>query len=227
MPLSSELDFVQSPCVRCEVGRVSGRVAEGGQQLRGWQPGPEGVADTSQDVGEGGDGLGIPGGSAGTQATLPTQAVGDQEPAEEAQQDRGGAGNGRRRPLALGFHAQMGAHLLEGDLHLPALQVGGEDGGRGPVGVGAEQGLGFAAPGRVAQEQPAQGDGGLARVVPEGRAGGDLEMSPGAVGPALVGQPCVIVGCNMEGRHTNGGSCRVSHPSLVAESPHVPQALPG
>ena len=72
-----------------EVGRVSGRVAEGGQQGCGRRlgkfldvgggrgqgkrrdPGPEGVTDTSQDVGEGGDGLGIPGGSAGTQATLP------------------------------------------------------------------------------------------------------------------------------------------------------------
>ena len=80
---------------------MSGRVAEGGQQGCGrrlgkfldvgggrgqgkkGQPGPEGVADAGQDIGEGGHGLGIPGGSAGTQATLPPQAVGDQdEPAE-------------------------------------------------------------------------------------------------------------------------------------------------
>ena len=200
-----KLDFVQSRCGYRERGRVSGRVAEGGQQRRGrWlgtfldvgggrgqakkgEPGPEDVADAGQDIGEGGHGLDVPGGSAGTQATLPAQTVGDQdEPTEEAQQDRGGAGDGGRRPLALGFHAQVGAHLLEGDLHLPALQVRGEDGGRGPVGVGAEQGLGFAASARVAQEQPAQGDGGLARVVPEGRAGGDLEVPLGAVGPALA-----------------------------------------
>ena len=53
-------------------------------------------------------------------------------------------------------------------------------------GVGAEQGLGFPTPGRVAQEQPAQEDDGLARVVPEGRAGGGLETLPGAVGPTLA-----------------------------------------
>ena len=46
--------------------------------------------------------------------------------------------------------------------------------------------VGFAAPARVAQEHPVQGDGGLARVVPEGRAGGGLEAPPGAVGPALA-----------------------------------------
>ena len=41
------------------------------------------MADAGQDVGEGGDGLGIPGGSAGAQETLPAQGVGDQdEPAE-------------------------------------------------------------------------------------------------------------------------------------------------
>ena len=52
----------------------------------------------------------------------------------------GGAGDGRRRPRAPSFHAQVGVHLLERGLHLPVLQVRGEDGGRGPVGVGAEQG---------------------------------------------------------------------------------------
>ena len=108
---------------------------------------PEEVADAGQDVGEGGDGLGIPGGLAGTEGMLPAQVVGDQdEPAEETEQDRGGAGNGGCRPLALGFDAQMGADLLEGNLHLPALQVGGEDGLGAPVGVGAEQGLGVRHP---------------------------------------------------------------------------------
>ena len=84
-----------------------------------------------------------------------------------------------------GFDAQVGADFLAGDLHLPALQVGGEDGVGAPVGIGAEQCLGVPAPARVAQEQPAQGNGGLARVVPEGRAGGDLEMPLSTVGPAL------------------------------------------
>ena len=79
----------------------------------------------------------------------------------------------------------MGADFLKGNLHLPALQVGGEDGLGAPVGVGAEQSLGGPRSGRVAQEPPALGDGGFARVVPEGGAGGGLEMPLGAVGPAL------------------------------------------
>ncbi len=110
----------------------------------------------------------------------------------------------------------MGAHLLEGDLHLPALQVGGEDGGRGPVGVGAEQGLGLPASARVAQEQPAQGHGGLARVVPESRAGGGLEASLGAVGPALAqGGPLRV----RVGRHRLQGGLTGAHdprPPLLA-----------
>ena len=80
---------------------MSGRVAEGGQERRGRRLGqfldvgggrgqrkrqglhPERVADIRQDVGEGGDGLGIPGGLAGAEGTLPAQALGDQdEPAE-------------------------------------------------------------------------------------------------------------------------------------------------
>ena len=96
-----ELDFVQSPVGRCGFGRVSGRVAEGGQERCGRGLGefpdvgggrgqgkrqglpPEDVADAGQDIGEGGDGLGIPGGPAGTEGTRPVQAVGDQdEPAE-------------------------------------------------------------------------------------------------------------------------------------------------
>ncbi len=76
--------------------------------------------------------------------------MGDQEePAEEAAQDRGGTDDGRR-PLALSFDAQVGADFLEGDFHLPALQVRGEHGGGAPVGIGTEQGLELPAPGRVA-----------------------------------------------------------------------------
>ena len=55
-----------------------------------------------------------------------------------------------RAGVASGFDAQVGADLLEGDLHLPALQVCGEDCGQFPVGVGAEQSLEIAAPGQVA-----------------------------------------------------------------------------
>lgn len=83
---------------------MSGRLAEGGQERFGRRLGefadvgvgrghgkrqglpPEEVADAGQDIGEGGDGLGMPGGLAGAEGTRPAQAVGDQdEPTEETQ----------------------------------------------------------------------------------------------------------------------------------------------
>ncbi len=129
--------------------------------------GPEDEAhEGHQGVGESGQGLGIPDGLA------PQQPVGDYgDPVEEVQQDGCGAGDGRLRPLALGFHAQVSVDLLAGDLHLPALQARGEDGGRAPVGVGAEPGLRFPASVQVAQEQLVQGDRGLARHAGRGGAG--------------------------------------------------------
>ena len=76
------------------------------------------------------------------------QAMGGQdEPTEETQPGGRGAGNRQIRPQALGLDAQMGTHLLEGDLHLPAAQVPGEEGPGVQVGIGAQQGLGFPAPG--------------------------------------------------------------------------------
>ena len=41
-------------------------------------------------------------------------------PGEEPQQDGCGAGDGQIGPLALGFHAQVGSHLLESNFQLPA-----------------------------------------------------------------------------------------------------------
>ena len=135
---------------------------------------------------ESGVGLGVPGGPARCQGAFPLQAMGDQdEPTEEARQGGRGAGNGRGRPLALGLDSQMGTHLLEGDFHLPAAQVPGEDGLGGQVGIGAQQGLGFPAAGRVPQQDPAQGDGGLAGVVPEGHARSIGQVLLRPVGPGL------------------------------------------
>lgn len=54
---------------------------------------------------------------------------------------------------------------------------------RGRVGIGAQQGLGFSAAGRVPQEHPAQRNGGLAGVVPEGRARSQIQMLLRPVGP--------------------------------------------
>ena len=72
----------------------------------------------------------------------PLQDMGGQhQPAEEAQQGRGGAQNGPVRPRPLRLPAQIGAHRLKGHVHGPVPQVPSQDQGRRKGGVGAEQGL--------------------------------------------------------------------------------------
>ena len=56
----------------------------------------------------------------GRGSLLPQQMGRQGGPGEEPHQDRRGASDGLIRPLALGLHAQMRPHLLEGDLQLPA-----------------------------------------------------------------------------------------------------------
>ena len=75
------------------------------------------------------------------------QGVGGQGgPGEETQQDGRGAGDGQVGPLTLGFHAQMGSHLLKGDFQLPAQDKPLQDLGRVCRWVGAEQAWGWKAP---------------------------------------------------------------------------------
>jgi hypothetical protein len=73
---------------------------------------------------------------------------GDQR--KQAEQGRSGAGNGRIRPLALGFHAQMGAHLMKGDFHPPAADEPGQDLERHQVEIGRQHGLGLETAQRIA-----------------------------------------------------------------------------
>ncbi len=71
------------------------------------------------------------------------QSMGGQSASgEEARQDGRGAGDGQAGPLALGFHARMGASFLEGDFELPTQHKPLEDLGRVRRRAGAEQGLG-------------------------------------------------------------------------------------
>ena len=129
--------------------------------------------------------LGIPGGPARHQGPAPQQGVGDHgHPTEETQQDGRGAGDGGGRPLALGLPAQVGAHGLEGDLHLPATQEPGHHRVRCALRVGAEQGRRCADPDRVPQQDPTQGHDGLAGVVPEGCARGIVQDLAAPVVPA-------------------------------------------
>ena len=149
-------------------------------------PLPERLAHASQDIGEGGVLLGVPGRATGGDGLPPLPDMGGQrQPAEEAQQGRGGAQNGLVRPLPLRLHAQIGAHGLKGHFHGPAPQVQGQDQGRRERGVGAEQGLGLLLLRRIPDQQPAQGDRGLPGVVPEGCVGHILQAPHRAVRPPL------------------------------------------
>ncbi len=46
---------------------------------------------------------------------------------KQAQEDRGGAGNGFIRPLTLGFQAQMLSDVAESRFHLPTTYEKGQD----------------------------------------------------------------------------------------------------
>ena len=102
---------------------------------------PERLAHESQHIRECGVLLGVPGRTAGATGCpyCRTWAAPQRQPAEEAQQGRGGAQNGSVRPLPLRLHAQIGAHGLKGHFHGPAPQVTGQELGRRVGGVGAEQ----------------------------------------------------------------------------------------
>ena len=116
-------------------------------------------------------------------------------PGKEAQQSRRGAGNGQVRPLALGLHAQVGPHLLKGDLQLPAQDKPFQDLGRVRRRVGAEQGLGVEDALRVADQHPAQEYRRLAGAVPDRGLGGEFHGAGGAVVPVHghAGPSCVVL----------------------------------
>ena len=92
-------------------------------------------------------------------------------------------GNGQVRPLALGLHAQMRPHLLEGDLQLPAQHKPFQDLRRVRRRIGAEQGLGSEFALWVPNQDPAQGHRRLARAVPDRRLRGEFHRAGSAVVP--------------------------------------------
>ena len=104
-------------------------------------------------------------------------------------QDWRGAGDGRGtaiRPLALGLHAQVSAHFLEGGVPpvASAAQTIPESApGPRPVSVSAQQSLcGEFALG-VSNQDPAQGHGRLARAIPDRRLRGEFHRAGSAVVP--------------------------------------------
>ena len=95
-------------------------------------------------------------------------------PREEPHQDWRSTGNGLVRPLALGLHAQVGPHLLEGDLMLPAQYKPFQDLRRVRRRVGTEQGLRGEDALGISNQHPANEHGGLARAVPDRCLGGEF-----------------------------------------------------
>ena len=133
----------------------SGGIAQGIQDMRGrllrefWDvgpgrrhhkrdpAGPEGVADAGEDIGEGGMGLGVPGGPSWDRGASPVQEVCRQDqPAEGSPQGRGGAGDGPVRPLRGPLYDQRvavatGRSGVSRDL--PTTTIAGRDRPWGPV----------------------------------------------------------------------------------------------
>ena len=123
------------------------------------------------------------------------QRVGGQgDPGEDSQQDGRGAGDGQVGPLALGFQAQVGPHLLKGNFQLPAQDKPFQDLGRVRRGVGAQQGLGGEGALGISDQHPADADWRLAGAVPDRRlrrefhgAGGAVIPGHGHAGPSCLG----------------------------------------
>ena len=135
-------------------------------------------------VHEGGRRFVVPGRSALGHGVLFLQPVSGQGgPGEEPQQDGCGAGDGQIGPLALGFHAQVGSHLLESNFQLPAQDEPFQDLGRVRRWVGAQQGLGGEGALGISDQHPADEDWRLAGAVPDRRLGGEFHRAGGAVIP--------------------------------------------
>ena len=189
---------------------------------------PERLAHESQPSGEGGVLFVVPCRPAGGDGFPLLQDMGGHhQPAEEAQQGRGGAENRLVRPLTLCFHAQVGAHRLKGHFHGPTPQVPGEELGRRAGGVGTEQGLGFLGRGGVPDQQPAQGYRGVTRVIPDGRIGDLCQVPHCAVRPCLLeGDPL----CRGIGRYGAQGGPTVAletRPPQLPRRPRWPRRIKG
>src|SRR3712207_3027516 len=96
----------------CGLGRMPGRA----QTLLG----PDLAPHRGEGVGEGRVPLAIPGRGRDAQACAVAQSGGEQgDDREQPEQAGRGAGDGLVRPLPLGLHAEVVAHLSEGDLQPP------------------------------------------------------------------------------------------------------------
>ena len=123
-------------------------------------------------------------------------------------------GNGQIGPLALGLHAQMGAHLLKGDFQLPAQDKPFQDLGRVRRRVGAEQGLGSEGALGVSDQHPTNEHSRLAGAVPDHRLRGEFHRAGGAVIPGHCGAGPSYLGL-VEDRFQLGTPCAFQRRAAV------------
>jgi hypothetical protein len=149
---------------------------------------PDLPADCGDGIAEGAVRLGVPGGGSWSEWQSGWQVVRPEgNEREQTKQSRSGAHDREVGPLALGFDAKMGAAFLERDLELPARDEPLEDIDRSGIEIGAEEGLRCKLAARIADQQPSDGHGGQAAVVPDRGAGGDLDETIGAAVPERDG----------------------------------------
>ena len=123
--------------------------------------------------------LGVPCGSSLDDRAAFLECVGGQgNPGKQAHQDGRSAGDGPVRPLALDFHSQVSSHLLEGRLQLPSQHKPFHHLRRSHCRIGAQESLGVEFTLAVPDQNPADGYGRLARVIPEGRLVSQFQPVP-------------------------------------------------
>ena len=108
----------------------------------------------------------------------------ERDQGEQAQEGRRGASNGPLGPLTLRLDSEMGPYLMERNLHLPAPGKPEQDLDGIYLLVGAQQGLGGKLAQRITNEDPADGNGDKARMVPQGGLGDILNSAVSVTIPA-------------------------------------------
>jgi hypothetical protein len=138
-----------------EGSRKLHQVLVGGRRLKSGA-GPQLPSDQGEGVNEGGPCLGVPGSPASGPLSLRQLLMrkqGDQR--EETKQSRSGPSNGVIGPVALGPNAQVLAHFIEGDAHLPPEHEPGNDLFWRHIRVGTQEALRRECTMRIVNEDPA------------------------------------------------------------------------
>jgi hypothetical protein len=106
-------------------------------------------------------------------ANEPVRQQGHQR--KQSQQARCGSRDGAMAPLPLTFYTESSSYFLKGHLHWPTPHKPGHDGTSVLREIRTEQGLRVEPPLRVPDQDPANRYGWQTGVIPNRRAGADLD----------------------------------------------------